>query len=321
MRPDPSSLLRRIFLAMASVLLLTASSCTNAPDHPAASMLPEDKRPHDSLKLTIGIVYPMANSLYEMITTDAVEAAAAHDIQVIVKAPDEINLEQQIRMMETLITQQVDAIAIAPIDSEALTPMINKAVDHGIPVLCFESDAPGSKRFAYIGADNLLSGIRMGQEIDRLLKGKGMVLVETGKFQMRSLKERLEGFLRYVNEETDIQVLEVRYHEGNEERALSELEDMIDAHPHFDAFIALDILAGSTSILVWKAKGLNRYALTFGMMPEIREALRNGQITTTVSQNEEQWGSRMVDLLQQQLAGEEVQAFVDTGISLYAAEL
>src|SRR5690606_5830849 len=147
--------------------------------------------------------------------------------------------------------------------SEALTPMINKAVDHGIPVLCFESDAPGSKRFAYIGADNLLSGIRMGQEIDRLLKGKGMVLVETGKFQMRSLKERLEGFLRYVNEETDIKVLEVRYHEGNEERALSELEDMIDAHPHFDAFIALDILAGSTSILVWKAKGLNRYALTF----------------------------------------------------------
>lgn len=37
--------------------------------------------------------------------------------------------------------------------------------------------------------------------------------------------------------------------------ALANLEAMIDDHPHFDAFVALDFMAGAASILVWKAMG------------------------------------------------------------------
>ena len=56
--------------------------------------------------------------------------------------------------MEDLITQKVDGIAIGPCDSEALTPYIDQAVEAGIPVLCFDTDAPNSKRVGYVGTDN-----------------------------------------------------------------------------------------------------------------------------------------------------------------------
>ncbi len=265
---------------------------------------------------TFGIVYPMAHSFYEVVTERAEQAAVEHHIEIIVKAPDEPNLEQQIRIMETLIRQGVDGIAIAPIDSAALAPYIDQAVQSGIPVVCFESDAPESMRATYIGSDNLESGLRIGQAIDQLLEGRGMILLETGMDSMRSLDERLEGFLTYIRDETEIDVLDVRYNEGKSDLALAELERMIDDHPHFDAFVSLDYISGASSVLVWKAMGLNRYVLTLGMMPDLAEAIRNGQITSAISQNEVLWGELIVRHLLWAQEGRALPELVDTGITL-----
>ncbi len=264
---------------------------------------------------TFGIIYPFAHPFYEMITEQAQEAARPNRVQLIVKAPEEANLEQQIRMMETMIKQGVDGIALDPLDSDALRPSIDKAVAAGIPVICFESDAPGSRRLAYIGADNREAGTRMGQLLAQLLGGKGMVLVESGMPDMSSLRQRMEGLLDYLNRETDIQVLDVRYNEGSEEQALTDLEQMIDRHPHFDALVSLDSISNSSSILVWKAKGLNRHALAFGLTPELTNAMQNGQITAVISQSEILWGPRIVERLLQASNGDSIPKYDDTGIA------
>lgn len=256
----------------------------------------------------------MTHPFYETITRAAEKAAAESNVRLVVKAPGESNLEQQIRMMETMIRQQVDGIAIDPIDANALAPIIDKAVNGGIPVICFESDSPASKRLTYIGTNNLESGRRMGESLDKLLDGSGMVLVETGTRRTLSMDQRLEGMLTYLNNRTKIQVLEVRYNEGSESRALRDLEEMIDAHPHFDAFVGLDFVSGSASILVWKAKGLARYAFTFGLTPEIQEAIRNGQLTSVLSQHEEEWGTRIVERLVDAAEGRQLPSFDDTGL-------
>lgn len=62
--------------------------------------------------------------------------------------------------------------------------------------------------------------------------------------------------------------------------------------------------------------GLNRYALTFGLKPEIEEAIQNGQITMAISQEEPLWGERIVEQLMRAGDGEDVPVFLDTGISL-----
>ncbi len=306
------SLYRRAPVIILLIIVLITGCSDGLPivqpvTHPSENM--EQSAP---LK-TFGIIYPMAHPFYEVVTRHAQEAAKTYNIQLIVKAPDEANLEQQIRIMETMIKMKVDGIAIDAVDSDALVPVINKAIASGIPVICFESDSPHSERLSFIGTNNYQAGALMGEVLGKLLNRKGMVLVETGMLKMSSLKERLEGMLQYINEETEIQVLEVRYNEGIEALAMTDLEEMIDAHPHFDAFIALDLISGSTSVLVWKAKGLSRYALTFGMMPEIKEAINNGQITSAVSHNEHEWGQQIVELLLQASEGKEIPAFSDTG--------
>lgn len=265
--------------------------------------------------LIFGIIYPMVNSTYETITENA-EAAAGDHIKLLVQAPDEANLEQQIRIMEMMIKQEVDGIAIDPVDSAALVPVINQAVAKGIPVICFESDSPGSQRLAYIGADNVETGKVIGRTIDQLLGGKGMVLVESGMPHMLGLGQRLLGLQQYLETYTGIDVLEIQHNDGNEESAVHQLEQMISAHPHFSALISLDYVSSSGSILVWKAKGLKRYNLALGFTPSLKQSLENGQITRIISQNEQNWGETMIHTLESIAAGVSVQEFINMDVAV-----
>lgn len=302
---------------IAALLILTISGCfggesgQQAPAAGAGMPYPEAPRPRTE---TFGIIYPMAYPMYEMVTQDATLAADAHNVSLIVNAPDEANTEQQIRIMETMIRQQVAGIAISPVDSEALTPVINKAQAAGIPVVTFESDAPGSARAAYVGADNYLTGKQSAIAVSQLLGGKGMLLVENGMEEMLGMRQRLAGFLDYLNEQSAIDVLEVHYNQGSEEQAMSDIETMINAHPHFDALVGLDFVSASASTLIWKAKGLDRLAVSTGITTTSKEALLNGQLAAVISQREEDWGQLIMETLLAASKGDSVAKLIETGI-------
>ncbi|GBF76612.1 putative LacI family transcriptional regulator [Paenibacillus sp. 598K] len=309
-----SSTAKRLPAILALLMLVCAAGCLPTPPeegYPAISYTEsKDKQP---AHLTLGILYPMAHPFYEMITQMAEKAAVPLGIDLIVKAPDEVNLEQQIRILEQMIKQRVDGIAISPVDGDALTPVIDRAVEAGIPVVCFEMDAPGSKRLSYIGANHYEGGKLVGEVLDQLLKGKGMVLVESGFPHLPAHKLRLAGMLEHIQTRTDIQILDIRHNSGSEDQALVDMEVMIDAHPHFDAFVSLDLWSASSSILVWKAKGLSRDIIAFGMQSDIKEAIHNGQITSVISQNEQDWAVEIIASLMSASQNNAVPDHIDTG--------
>src|SRR6185295_20296062 len=86
----------------------------------------------------------------------------------------------------------VDGIAISVLDAQFLSSTIDKAVAAGIPVVTWDSDAPGSKRIAFYGVDDFKSGQVMGEETAKLLNGKGTVAVLTS-LGANNLLRRLDG--------------------------------------------------------------------------------------------------------------------------------
>jgi ribose transport system substrate-binding protein len=262
---------------------------------------------------TFAIIYPMTQPFFESITKNATEAAKKSNVNIIIKAPDEAYLEQQIRMMENLIKQHVDGIAIDPVDAAALTPYINKAISAGIKVVCFDSDAPQSNRLSYIGTDNVAAGKHMGEVIARLLNGRGMIIADTGMESMLNLRQRSDGMMQYLKQYPDIVLLQENMNEGDAAKALTDIEHLIDEHPHFDAFVGMDSLSGPASIFVWKAMGLKKTAITFDAMPDILEGIKNGQITSAISQREFLWGQLIVTRLNEACDGKTIPSFDNTG--------
>lgn len=324
-----SKLQRARWLLLLILLASLVTSCTRAPSSPtihseSGALHPKSQElsqyvatavePSASKNKTFGIIYPMTYPTYEMITMDAAQSAEKHHVTLTVNAPDEASTEQQIRILDNMIKQQVDGIAIAPIDIAALTPVIHKAAAAGIPVITFESDAPSSERVAYVGADNYQTGRQFAQTTARLLNNEGMILVESGMEEMVGLQQRLDGFIDYIRNDTDIEILEIRYNQGNEDRAVNDIESMIDAHPHFNAVVGLDFVSVSASALVWKAKGLNRHLIAFGGNSISEEGLLNGQISAVISQNEQVWGTKMIETLLRASEGLPVENFINTGI-------
>jgi ribose transport system substrate-binding protein len=120
------------------------------------------------------------------------QAKALGDVDVTYLGPDHADGLRQKEMLESFISQKVDGIAISVSDADFLTSTIDKAVDAGIPVVTWDSDAPRSKRFAFYGVDDFKSGQIMGEETARLLGGKGTVAFITS-LGANNLQRRLDG--------------------------------------------------------------------------------------------------------------------------------
>jgi len=119
-------------------------------------------------------------------------AAAELGVEVIYRGPDKADELKQKEILESFITQKVDGIAISVLNASFLTSTIDRAVDAGIPVVTWDSDAPASKRLAFYGVDDYQSGIVMGEETAKLLAGKGTVAFITS-LGANNLARRLEG--------------------------------------------------------------------------------------------------------------------------------
>jgi ABC-type sugar transport system substrate-binding protein len=79
-------------------------------------------------------------------------AAKKYKFSLKIVGPSPVTAQVQIQLLQTLTVQKPNAIVILPVDSSALVPAINAAVDAGITVATTELDAPTSKRrFFYFG--------------------------------------------------------------------------------------------------------------------------------------------------------------------------
>ncbi|SER69205.1 ribose transport system substrate-binding protein [Gracilibacillus ureilyticus] len=246
---------------------------------------------------TFAIIYPVAHPFFEKVTKTAREHAADLGVNIVIDAPKVASAEDQAMILQKYIDQQVDGIAIGPTDPETITPIINEAIDEGIPVVCFDTDAPNSNRYAYIGTDNYLAGLHLGETVAKHLDYRGDILVSSGLPTMENLRLRIEGLKAAVEQYPQLEIEEIAHSNGTHPDTLANIEKLVENHPEFEGFVGIDSLAGPAAITVWKAHGLNKTAVTFDDLPVTLEGVKNGQITSAISQNQSKWGELLVNRL------------------------
>ena len=76
------------------------------------------------------------------------------DVQLEIRTPNDEDATKQAEAIEALARMGAQGIAVSCSEANTVTPSIDKAVSRGVQVMCFDSDAPNSKRFAYYGTDD-----------------------------------------------------------------------------------------------------------------------------------------------------------------------
>lgn len=312
-----------LILAIVFTVSLTACGSPAQPtsDTKAETKAAEPEKKADATKSekkrTFAVVFPIVHPFFEPVGIAAEKFAKENGWEIIVKAPDKFDVQQQIEIMENLIAMKVDGIGIGATDPKALAPYIDKAIDAGIKVIAFETDAPDSKRMAYMGTDNYLAGRHLGAVLARELNNKGKVLILTGLPTQLSLNRRIDGIKDILKEKfPDVNIIDTQSSQGDPAKAVSMTEDMLKAHPDFDVLVGIDATAGPAAVSVWKAKGWKgdeKKIITFDNMPDNIQGLKDGYITSIITQMQHTWGDKILTKLNDLCDGKQIEENEDTG--------
>ncbi len=163
------------------------------------------------------------------------EAAKYPEIELIVRDGQD-DAQKQFSDVEEFIDQRVDVILISPKVAGALTPVVNKAFNMGIPIIVLDRDLANKRYTQFIGGDNKRIGRTAGEYAVARLGGKGKargnILEIWGGMKSTPAQDRHQGFADVISREPGINSL-IEPRDGDWKQDLG-YEIMADAVERFD---------------------------------------------------------------------------------------
>src|SRR5436190_2926919 len=188
-------------------------------------------------KLTIAMIAKSSTNPVFLASRTGAEAAAKElsaqykiDVQVVWLTPPQEDGQVQAQRIQQAVNDGADAILISCSDAGKVNGVINDAVDRGVAVMTFDSDAPQSKRFAYYGVDDIKTGQQTMAELATLMNGKGKVAILAGNQNAPNLQRRVQG-AKEEAKRSGMQIIGVFNHVETAQDATAEVVRVDNAYP------------------------------------------------------------------------------------------
>lgn len=263
------------------------------------------------------------HSFWKSVEAGARQAGAEFGVEILWKGPlKEDDRAQQIGVVQQFVSSKVSAIVLAPLDDTALRTPVKSAAEHNIPVVIFDSALKGEvgKDFlSYVATNNVRGGELGGEELVRLLGGKGKVVLLRYAEGSASTAEREAGFLSVIKKHPGITlIVENRYAGATISSAQDAAMNLIDKIREADGIFCPNESSTQGMLLAMRQTGLvgQKKFVGFDTSPFLLAALNKGDIQALVAQNPVRMGYLGVATAVKHLRGEKVEPMVDTGCVL-----
>lgn len=230
----------------------------------------------------------------------AKEIGAKFNADVIIdwQTPQNENPQEQAEAIERLCRLGTAGIAISCSNAKILTPSINKAVDLGISVVCFDSDAPKSRRLAYYGSDNIDFGRTLLKELAQEMKETGVIAIIGGNKNASNLQVRIQTIIEELKKYPSMKLLPngIFYHEEIPEKAAEVLNRAQKSNPEIGGWI----LVGGWPLFIentikWEPGQVK--VVASDALPAEMEYVKSGHVQVLLAQDCFLWGYKSVELL------------------------
>lgn len=197
--------------------------------------------PRDTRTIRIGIlVNAIGHSYFSQILSGmmkALEGLSRYQVSGVVKLSGGFDVDQQIHLLDELLAQNVNGLAITPVNHPRVAEKLRTFTERGIPVVCVSALISDFDYFAFVGCEHYLSGRIAGGFARKLLPAGGKVALLTSHHSMISLSRRLKGFVDALNAGTaTYDVLEPVQTFDDDVITYKGLSDLIQRHKNIDLF-------------------------------------------------------------------------------------
>jgi ribose transport system substrate-binding protein len=252
---------------------------------------------------TIGVVAKsQGNPVFQAARVGANEAAkdlgAKYGITIKIdwRTPNEEDAQKQAQAIEQLTLNGADGIAVSCSDANKLTDAINSAVQNGVPVATFDSDAPASKRFVTFGVDDVKCGEQVMDELAKVMDGKGIVAILAGNQTAPNLQARVRGVKLAAKKYPGIKIRDTYYHKETPQDAAAKVEQVMQANPDITGWAMIGGWPLFTdNALKWPAGTVK--CVSVDALPAELAYLRSGHVQVLLAQQVFEWGYRSVEHL------------------------
>jgi ribose transport system substrate-binding protein len=219
------------------------------------------------------------------------------------KYPEQAAAAVQQRVMEDLVAAGVAGIMVSAVDPKNQTDGLNKIAGQTL-LFTTDSDAPKSKRVAYIGSSNVDLGKSAGKLMLEALPGGGKCIGFVGLPGADNARERIEGVKETIKG-SKVELIDVRGDEIDQGRAKRNVEDALAASPDIACMVGFysyntpriyEVLKETGKLGKIKVIGFDEDPITLG-------GVKEGSIVGTVVQQPFEWGYRGMKLMAAYLEG------------------
>ncbi|GAA0591717.1 substrate-binding domain-containing protein [Virgibacillus siamensis] len=234
----------------------------------------------DDGNLTIGISLPSAThgwmgALIENAKNQAKQIKEDKGIDYVITNATDPN--SQANDVDDLISQDVDAIVMLPIESAALSPVGKKVKDAGIPLVIVDRELNNDAATVVVKGDNKGIGVNAGKYFIEKLGGEGKVVEITGP-PSSVTEQRGAGFQKAMEEADGIEVVASQSGDFSTEKSLEVMANILTAQPEIDAVFTQD--DGMALGVVQAIKEAGRDDIKFvtgaGGAKEVFESIKDG---------------------------------------------
>lgn len=279
------------FAALAIAIALLACACNS------------------SKKKRIAVVPKGTSHVFWLTVRSGAEAAGRKfGVEIIWNGPPlETEYDRQMQIVDSMIAQRVDGLAVAAAERNALNRSLDRAAELKIPVTVFDSGVDSTNYMTFLATDNYEAGKMGARELARLMGGKGTAAMVMHTPGSGSTMDRERGFEDVMKAEfPQIKIVARQFGMSDRSKAMGAAENILTAHPDLNGIFASSEPSSIGAALALKSRSLAGKVkfVSFDSSDTLIEDLKSGTIDAMVVQDPFKMGFEAVKTLVDKLNGQ-----------------
>ena len=279
---------------LATTALADLSAATDVPleDLPVSGigcMITSDVKANEEYK--IGYIAKNTTNPYMVAQGEGVTKAGEDmGFEAIVQAPTTADsVEEQVKLMEDMITQGCNAIIVHCADSNGIMPGVRKAQEAGILVVTIGTPA-AEDTFLRTGVNYYETGYVIAQLLAEALGGEGKLIILEGPAGAANAIERLNGIKDGLADYPDVEIVASQTANFKRTEGMAVTENLLTKYDDVDGIIGANDESALGAIQALKAAGKDDVLVCgFDGSVDATNAILNGEMYA--SYNTDPYGS------------------------------
>lgn len=300
-------------LVLIMVMALTLTGCAPKTETPAAQA--EAPAAPAEKEMVIGCSFDYVSDFMAYVADGAKAYQDKNPGVKVVILDAGKDVSKQLKDVENLIAQKVDAIVIKPQDKDACQPISDACKEANIPLIVTNSPI-NSDYVSYVGSDNILAGKLEAEYLAKQMGGKGTVNILLGDPNNQASRDRTDGNKEILKGYPDIKIGSEQVGKWMRDTGMQVTENWIQSKQPLDAIFANNDEMAIGAALAAKEAGKKIFIGGVDATPDALGMLKEGTLSVTVFQNGYQQGYVGVETAVKAAKGEKVEKYIDVPFEL-----